>query len=76
MNILHKNSNSDIISKKLQRVLMTYGEYYYLVKYDMKLVSGNWVANTPKIKIPRKMSRDESSLYYTLKFREYWKSLN
>ena len=51
---------------------MTYGEYYYQVKYDMKLVEGTWVANTPKIKIPPKMSKDEAAIYYTHKFRKYW----
>lgn len=51
---------------------MTYGEYYYLVKYDMKLVDGTWVAKTPYIKVPEKMSRNAASTYYTLKFREYW----
>ena len=55
---------------------MTYGEYYYLVKYDMKLVDGTWVAKSPNIRIPLKMSREEASIYYTLKFREYWDSLN
>ena len=54
---------------------MTYGEYYCIVKYDMKLIDGNWIANTPKIKIPHKMSRDEASKFYTLKLRGYWKSL-
>ncbi|QOY50937.1 hypothetical protein [Candidatus Sulfurimonas baltica] len=55
---------------------MTYGEYYYLVKYDMKLVDGSWIAKSPNMKIPLQMSREEASVYYTLKFREYWKSLN
>ena len=52
---------------------MTYGEYYYQVKYDMKLKDGEWVANKPNIKIPSKMSREEAAKYYTLKFRKYWK---
>jgi len=51
---------------------MTYGEYYYQVKYDMKLVDGNWIANTPKMKVPTRMSREEADIYYTRKFREYW----
>ena len=51
---------------------MTYGEYYYQVKYDMKLVDGTWVANTPKIKIPPRMSKEEDAVYYTRKFRKYW----
>ena len=29
---------------------MTYGEYYYRVKYDMKLVNGNWVSKPLIIK--------------------------
>lgn len=51
---------------------MTYGEYYYLVKYNMKLVGGKWVANAPKIKIPPKMSREDAAVYYTRKLKEYW----
>lgn len=31
---------------------MTYGEYYYRVKYDMKLVNGNWVSKPAYMKIP------------------------
>mgnify|MGYP006995571294 FL=1 len=54
---------------------MTYGEYYYLVKYDMKLVDGSWMAKPPNIRIPNKMPRVEASIYYTLKFREYWNRL-
>ena len=55
---------------------MTYGEYYYLVKYDMKLVNGNWIAKPPNMKIPIKISNEEASIYYTRKFRDYWDSLN
>ena len=51
---------------------MTYGEYHYLVKYDMKLVDGSWIVKSPNMKIPHKMPREEASIYYTLKFREYW----
>ena len=54
---------------------MTYGEYYYLVKYDMKLVDGSWIVKPPNIRIPNKMPREEASIYYTLKFREYWNRL-
>jgi len=54
---------------------MTYGEYYYLVKYDMKLVDGSWIAKPPYKKIPHKMSTQDASIYYTLKFRKYWESL-
>ena len=52
---------------------MTYGEYYYLLKYDMKLVNGIWVAKKPLLKIPEKMSKEEASTYYREKLREYWK---
>ena len=55
---------------------MTYGEYYYRVKYDMKLVDGSWVTKPPYSKIPTRMSKQEASIYYTLKFRKYWSSLN
>ena len=51
---------------------MTYGEYYYQVKYDMILVDGNWVTNKPKMKIPPKMSKEKAAVYYTRKFRKYW----
>lgn len=51
---------------------MTYGEYYYRVKYDMKLVDGEWVANKPKMKVPNRMSKEEADIYYTEKFRKYW----
>ena len=54
---------------------MTYGEYYYLVKYDMKLVDGAWITKPPNMKIPVRMSKDEAAKYYTLKLREYWESL-
>ena len=54
---------------------MTYGEYYYLVKYDMKLVDGSWIVKSPNMKIPHKMPREEASIYYTLKFREYLESI-
>ncbi len=53
---------------------MTYGEYYYRVKYDMKLVDGTWTSQPLNMKIPIKMSKNEASIYYTRKFREYWKS--
>jgi len=50
---------------------MTYGEYYYRVKYDMKLVNGNWISKPLNIKIPRKMSKEDAAIYYTQKFKEY-----
>ena len=51
---------------------MTYGEYYYQVKYDMKLIDGSWVSKKPGIKIPSRMSKEEATIYYTCKFREYF----
>lgn len=51
---------------------MTYGEYYYLLKYDMKLVNGNWVARKPNTVIPQRMPRDKASAYYSEKFNNYW----
>ncbi len=53
---------------------MTYGEYHYLVKYDMKLKNGKWVATKPHSSIPKKMSRDSASTYYKEVFRLYWKT--
>jgi len=52
---------------------MTYGEYYYLIKYDMRLKNGVWVTNKPRITIPSKMPRTEAVIYYNNKFNEYWK---
>jgi len=51
---------------------MTYGEYYYLIKYDMRLKDGVWVTNKPRITIPSKMNREEALDYYTKKFAKYW----
>ncbi len=51
---------------------MTYGEYYYLIKCDMKLIDGTWVAKKPNSTIPMRMSKPEALLYYTLKLRAYW----
>ncbi len=53
---------------------MTYGEYYYLVKYDMKLKDGVWITSKPNTSIPSQMSRDEASVYYNKKLRDYWNS--
>jgi len=53
---------------------MTYGEYHYLVKYDMKLVNGEWVVNKPNVTIPNKMSKEDANIYYNRKFRDYWDS--
>ena len=51
---------------------MTYGEYYYLIKYDMRLKDGVWVTNKPRITIPSRMCREEALEYYTRKFSDYW----
>jgi len=53
---------------------MTYGEYYYLLKYDMRLVNGEWVVNKPNIAIPNRMSKEQANAYYNKKFRDYWAS--
>ena len=53
---------------------MTYGEYYYQVKYDMHLKDGVWITNKPKVSIPIKMTKSEAALYYTNKFNKYWES--
>ena len=54
---------------------MTYGEYYYLVKSDMKLKDGVWITNRPNITIPLRMSKKEAVIYYNSKFRRYWASI-
>ena len=51
---------------------MTYGEYNYLVKNNVKLKDGVWVADKPIMKVPTRMSKEDASTYYTLKFRNYW----
>ncbi len=53
---------------------MTYGEYYYLIKYDMRLKDGLWVTNKPRVTIPSKMSREEATKYYKNKLNNYWKT--
>ena len=55
---------------------MTYGEYYYLIKYDMRLVNGVWVATKPRVTIPTRMKRVEALRYYTDKLNNYWESIN
>jgi len=55
---------------------MTYGEYYYLVKYDMRLKNGVWVTSKPKMTIPTRMPKKDALVYYTNKFRLYWKSID
>ena len=53
---------------------MTYGEYHYLVKYDMKLINGTWVAKKPHNTIPSKMTKEDASVYYTQKLNKYWEN--
>ena len=55
---------------------MTYGEYYYLVKYDMRLKNGVWVTSKPKMTIPTRMSKKDALEYYGDKFDLYWESIN
>jgi hypothetical protein len=55
---------------------MTYGEYYYMIKHNMKLVNGEWIVNKPDVAIPLRMSKKQANIYYTQKFRNYWKSKN
>ncbi len=54
---------------------MTYGEYHYLIKYDMKLQNGKWVASKPNVTIPKRMSREAASRYYSAQLSSYWKSI-
>lgn len=51
---------------------MTYGEYYYQIKYDMCLKNGVWITNKPRVTIPNKMDRKKAFLYYNKKFNDYW----
>jgi len=53
---------------------MTYGEYYYLIKYEMKLENGVWITNKPKSVIPSKMSKKDATIYYKKKLNSYWNS--
>ncbi len=55
---------------------MTYGEYYYLVKYDIKLINDKWVSKPIKMNVPKQMSREDATVYYAHKFREYWNFQN
>ena len=52
---------------------ITYGEYYYRVKYDMKLVDGNWISKPLNMKTPRRMSRKDAAIYYIQKLKKYRK---
>ena len=53
---------------------MTYGEYHYIIKYDMRLKDGKWVTTKPNSSIPKKMTRAVAFEYYTEKLDSYWKS--
>ncbi len=53
---------------------MTYGEYYYRIKYDMRLKDGKWVTSRPNMNIPKKMTRVVASQYYSHKLAYYWKT--
>jgi hypothetical protein len=55
---------------------MTYGEYHYKVKHELKLKNGVWTAYKPRMGVPTRMSTTEASKYYTLKLREYWESVD
>ena len=52
---------------------MTYGDYYNRVKYDMKLVNGNWIPEPAYMKTPRRMSRKDAAIYYIQKLKKYRK---
>ncbi len=54
---------------------MTYGEYYYHIKYAINLENGKWITNKPTMTIPKQMSKEEAEIYYNAKFREYWKEV-
>jgi len=55
---------------------MTYGEYYYLIKNEMRLKDGVWVTSKPNIAIPPKMKRKDALKYYQQKFNNYWRQID
>ncbi len=55
---------------------MTYGEYYYHIKYAINLEKGKWVTNKPTMARPKQMSKKEAIIYYNAKFSEYWKKVD
>ena len=55
---------------------MTYGEYHYHIKYAINLENGKWIANKPKMAVPKQMSKEETIIYYNAKFHKYWKEVN
>lgn len=55
---------------------MTYGEYYYHIKYAINLENGKWVTSKPTMTIPKQMSKKEALLYYNAKFRKYWDNVS
>jgi len=42
-------------------------------KYGMHLQEGKWKVNTPKMVIPKQMSKEETVIYYNAKFQKYFK---
>ncbi|MCD6190137.1 MAG: hypothetical protein J7K14_01175 [Sulfurimonas sp.] len=54
---------------------MTYGEYYYRIKYAINLQDGKWITNKPTMTVPKQMSKEEALIYYNTKFCEYWKEV-
>lgn len=55
---------------------MTYGEYYYHIKYAINLENGKWVTSKPTMTIPKQMSKEETVIYYNAKFRKYWDNVS
>ncbi len=54
---------------------MTYGEYYYHIKYAINLEHGKWVTDKPTMTIPKQMSKEKAVIYYNAKLNEYWKKV-
>ncbi|MCF6309333.1 MAG: hypothetical protein L3J19_02500 [Sulfurimonas sp.] len=55
---------------------MTFGEYYYHVKYAINLQNGKWITDKPRMVVPKQMSKEDAIVYYKAKFDEYWKKVN
>jgi len=55
---------------------MTYGEYYYHIKYAMNLENGKWISKKPTMSVPKQMSKEEAIVYYNDKFQDYWKKVD
>ncbi len=54
---------------------MTYGEYFYHIKYNMNMELGKWKSNKPHITVPKRMPREKAIKYYTNKLSKYWESV-